>query len=179
MELKTVAITESFNDIEKINVLAKEAFPPKEYLAPAKLIAMAKDGELDFLALYDQTLFVGFMAVKAYKNMAYLFFLAIDPVRRSSGYGGRAIETLKALYPSMQQVVDLEMLDSAADNSAQRESRHSFYLRNGYRETGHFISYSGIDFEILCMTPTFDLDVFKEMMRTFHLDGFHPHYFTK
>lgn len=88
MELKTVAITESFNDIEKINVLAKEAFPPKEYLAPTKLIAMAKDGELDFLALYDQTLFVGFMAVKAYKNMAYLFSWPSTPCAARPGMAG-------------------------------------------------------------------------------------------
>lgn len=177
MKLSTIAITESFRQLDEIELLAKEAFPPKEYLAPAKLISMAKKKELDFLALLDGDLLVGFMAVKTHKNLAYLFFLAIAPKYRSSGYGGRALETLKGLYPSMQQVVDLEMLDDTSDNNEQRKSRRAFYIRNGYQATGQFLSYLGVDYEILCMDDNLNLEVFKEMMSTMQVEGFCPKYF--
>ena len=50
---------------------------------------------------------------------------------------------LKAEYPQKKQVVDFEMLDETAENSRQREKRRNFYLRNGYKETGFFLSYLG------------------------------------
>lgn len=133
--------------------LAKEAFPPEEYLAPQTLVEMAKTDQLDFWA--------------------------IDPTCRSRGYGSRAIETLKAEYPGKKQVVDFEMLDDQAQNKEQRKRRRDFYLRNGYRETGVFLSYLGVDYEVFCMDRSFQEDDFKEMMKTIHIKGFSPHYFHK
>lgn len=60
----TRLITADFPELNHIEALAREAFPPEEYLAPEKLIRMAENGEVDFHALYeeDDTL-VGFMVV--------------------------------------------------------------------------------------------------------------------
>ncbi len=119
------------------------------------------------------------MAVLTYENLAYLFFLAIDSTCRSKGYGGRAIETLKAEYPGRKQVVDFEMPDASTSNSGQREKRRRFYLRNGYRETGLFLSYLGVDYEVFCMDEDFEPEAFKKMMQTIQVEGFHPKYFCK
>ena len=179
MRLNTEHITKNSRFWNDVNRLAKEAFPPEEYLAPEKLAEMAEADNFDFLALKDGDAFVGFMAVLSYENLAYLFFLAIDSTCRSKGYGGRAIETLKAEYPGRKQVVDFEMLDVSASNSAQREKRRRFYLRNGYRETGLFLSYLGVDYEVFCMDEDFEPEAFKEMMQTIQVEGFHPKYFCK
>lgn len=179
MILKTIPVTKDLADFAKIKKLAKEAFPPAEYLAPSVMIRMAKSPDFDFLALYDEDQFAGYIAVRRYKNMTYLFFLAIDTESRSHGYGSQAIETLKALYPNTQQVVDMEMLDESADNAAQREKRRSFYLRNGYKPTGHFLSYFGVDYEILCMDEAFDFELFREMMKHLAVPGFRPKYFVR
>lgn len=178
MKLSTIAITENFHDLKEVDLLAKEAFPPAEYLPPKLLIEMTKSQGLDFWALYDGKLFVGFMAVKAYKNMAYLFFLAILSKFRASGYGGRAIETLKSLYPSMEQVVDIEAFDTAAENREQRKRRRRFYLRNGHQPTGLYLSYLGVDYEVLCMNENFDRGTFKELLNTLQIDGFCPRFFS-
>ena len=162
-----------------MNALAEEAFPPEEYLAPSKLAEMAKAENFDFLALLDGDAFVGFMVVQTYQNLAYLFFLAIEPSCRSKGYGSRAIETLKAEYPGKKQVVDFEMPDSAAPNWKQREKRRDFYLRNGYRETGLFLTYLGVDYEVFCMDEDFEPEVFQAMMSTIRVEGFSPRYFYK
>ncbi len=172
-------ITPDFPDLNKVETLAREAFPPEEYLAPRELIAMDQRGELDFLALYDGAQFVGFMTVCAFESLAYLFFLAVDPALRSHGYGGQALALLETLYPGRQQVVDLEMPDAQAPNNAQRISRRGFYLRHGYRATGHFLSYLGVDYEILCKESAFDLNAFQRMMKTFRIEGFHPRYFSR
>lgn len=179
MSLHTEPITQQGRFWAQVNALAKEAFPPEEYLAPSELVKMARTDDFDFLALLDGETFVGFMVVKTYKSMTYLFFLAIDPTHRGRGYGSRAIETLKAEYPNMSHVVDFEMLDDTAPNREQREKRRSFYLRNGYRETGLFLTYYGVDYEVFCMGDSFAIDTFKELMKTIPVKDFHPVYFTR
>lgn len=179
MRLNVEPITPESRFWNQVNILAKEAFPPEEYLAPSELVKMAHSDHFDFLALIHEEIFVGFMVVMLYKDMAYLFFLAIDKNCRNKGYGSRAIETLKAEYPDKTHTVDFEMLDESAPNSDQRKKRRSFYLRNGYQETGLFLSYLGIDYEVFCMGETFNTDTFKAMMKTIQVDGFNPRYFTK
>lgn len=179
MKLNTERITNNSPFWSQVNTLAREAFPPEEYLSPDKLVEMARSENFDFLALLDQEEFVGFMVVQTYQDIAYLFFLAITPDHRSKGYGSRAIETLKWRYAGKKQVVDLEMLDDSAVNSGQREKRRAFYLRNGYRETGLFLSYLGVDYEVLCMDEEFDAEAFQAMMKTIQVEGFHPKYFRR
>lgn len=163
----------------QINALAREAFPPGEYLAPEILAKMAEEDHFDFLALTENETFVGFMVVQTHKRLAYLFFLAIDPHFRSQGYGSRAIETLKGLYPEKKQVVDFEMIDETSANNQQRIKRKEFYLRNGYKETGLFLSYLGVDYEVMCMDADFCVDDFKKLMQTIQVEGFSPRYFSR
>lgn len=179
MKLNIIPISADSPYLDAVNALAIEAFPPEEYLSPETLIEMSKEEDFDFWALLDGEKFVGFMAVQTHKDLAYLFFLAIDPACRANGYGSLAIETLKAKYPDKKQIVDFEMLDETAENYDQRQKRRNFYLRNGYLETGHFLSYLGVDYEIFCMDENFILDDFKELMSTISVEGFAPIYFTK
>lgn len=179
MILKTVKITENFSNMDKLDTLAQEAFPPKEYLPPSRLIEMSREDEFDFLALYDSDKFVGFMAVVTHKSIAYLFFLAIDKALRGNGYGSSALKTLRSSYPDFRHVVDFEIVDKRAENNEQRKKRRLFYLKNGYKPTGHFLSYLGVDYEIFCTDKTFDLYEFRELMSRLNIDGFHPKYFEK
>ncbi len=179
MRLNIEQITQESRFWNQVNALAKEAFPPEEYLAPTELVKMARADNFDFLALLDEDTFVGFMVVLTYENLAYLFFLAIDGENRGKGYGSQAIETLKANYPDKTHIVDFEMLDASTPNKAQREKRRNFYLRNGYQETGLFLSYLGVDYEVFCMGDRFDTETFKAMMKTIQVDGFNPQYRNK
>lgn len=74
MKLNIEQVTQESRFWNQINALAKEAFPPAEYLAPSKLVEMGKADSFDFWALSDRDSFVGFMVVQTYKNLAYLFF---------------------------------------------------------------------------------------------------------
>lgn len=179
MSLKTIAINADFQELEKVEILAKEAFPPEEYLSPAKIIAMANnDKNLKFWALYFETDFAGFMVVKTHKTTSYLFFLAICPDFRGKGLGSLAVKTLKQLYPDYCQVVDFEQVDERADNYQQRVKRKQFYFSNGYRETGLFVRYLGVTYEVMSMGTPFNLADFKEMFSTLDIKGFNPEYFN-
>ena len=177
--MNIVPITLDFCDLEKVEKLAKEAFPPEEYLAPAALIEMAQSKALDFWALYDKECFVGFMVIKIYKKLSYLFVLAVDPLHRAEGYGSQALKLIKEIYPDKQQVVDFEMVDDSAQNKEQRKKRRFFYMRNGYQETGKFLSYGGVVYEIFCTGDDFDFESFQDMMRGLPMEGFTPQFFEK
>lgn len=179
MKLNTEAITPDSRFWENVQTLAREAFPPEEYLAPERLAEMAKEDHFEFLALTEWEEFIGFMAVQTYRSLSYLFFLAIAPDFRAKGYGSRAIETLKARHPEKTQVVDLERIDEASANNPQRIRRKAFYLRNGYRETGLFLSYLGVDYEVLCMDDALCLDEFRGLMQNIPVEGFQPRFFRK
>ena len=107
---------------------------------------MAEEDNFDFWALLDEDIFVGLMVVQTFKTLSYLFFLAIDPSYHSMGYGSRTIETLKESYKGKKQVVDYEMPDKEDLNNTLRLRRHQFYLKNGYKETGLFLSYKSVDY---------------------------------
>ncbi len=179
MKLNTERITEGSRFWDKVNALAKEAFPPEEYLAPAEIVKMAQNDNYDFLALTDDDKFIGFTVIKVYKDMTYLFFLAIDKDSRGKGYGSSAIEALKLKYPNKIHTVDFEMPDENAPNSSEREKRRNFYLRNGYNETGSFLTYLGVDYEVFYIGKEFIVENFKEMMKNIRVEGFDPKYFTK
>lgn len=172
-------ITSDFTEMEKLNALALEAFPPEEYLAPMELIRMQEQINLDFWGLYDNDTFVGFMVIVTHKHMAYLFFLAIDSKCRSNGYGGKALAELFKQYPAYQQVVDMEMLDDEAENKEQRIIRRKFYLRNGYKPTGHYLTYFGVSYEVLCKDENFDFDMFKGLLNVLPIKGFNPVFFQR
>jgi len=173
-----VKINKNFFDLNRVEILAKEAFPSEEYLAPSKLIEMSKEAGFNFLAVYDNDKFAGFVVVKLYKVMAYLFFLAVDEKMRGQGYGSRIIQKIKEIYPDYNHVVDFEMIDKNASNYSQRVKRKNFYLKNGYKETGRFLSYLGVNYEIMATNDNFDIDLFKELMSTIKIKGFKPKYFN-
>jgi len=170
-------IDADFRDMTRLQALAQEAFPPKEYLAPSRMIAMAQRRGFDFWALYDGPEFIGFMTVMTGGRMAYLFFLAIVSQQRGRGYGGQALARLKERYAGRQQVVDMERLDDGAANGLQRQRRRRFYIHSGYQSTGWYISYLGVDYEILCNDADFDIEAFKMLMRHVAIEGFAPVYY--
>lgn len=86
---------------------------------------------------------------------------------------------MRTLYPQKRLILDFEMLDETAANCEQRKKRRAFYLRNGFQETGWFISYNNIDFEIVSADGHLDLEKYKARMLTLEIEHFHPRYFRK
>lgn len=176
MELRK--ITSQFADMKQLNELALAAFPPEEYLAPSRIIELTQKFDMDFWGLYEQNQFIGFTVIARYKEMIYLFFLAITPENPSKGYGSKIISLLSENYKSYQFVVDFEMIDKSAPNNEQRVRRKEFYLRNGFKETNHFLTYFGVSYEILCKHSEFNMTLFKELMGALPIEGLAPIYFT-
>lgn len=167
-------IDESFAQRDLIEQINREAFPPEEYMPLSEMLEVQARGEFDVLALMDGQAPVGFMAVSADAETAYLFFLAVGAQYRSRGYGGQALALYRALYAGRQCTVDLEPLDPTAENTAQRERRRRFYLKNGFAPSGYALEYRGAAFELLCCRPPLDTAAFSCLADGLHIRGFVP-----
>ncbi len=179
MNVELRKVTTGFPDMKQLDELALEAFPPEEYLAPEKVLELSQKSELDFWGVYDNDRFVGFCVTVLHRSMVYLFFLAITPENRSKGYGSLILSLLSDIYKSYQFTVDFEMVEENAPNYDQRVKRKQFYMKNGFHETGHFLTYFGVSYEILCKNMAFDIQMFKEMLRALPIEGFNPVFFTQ
>lgn len=176
LEMREIRDDSAF--LNAVEALAREAFPPEEYLATEALIDMARAEDFDFSALFAGEQFVGFTVIKLYEELYYLLFLAIDPSLRSRGYGSAALETVKARYPDRIGTVDFEMPDDLAPNREQRLRRRDFYLRNGFFKTGLFLRYFGVDYEVFA-TSDVSKEHFAKMLGTLPIEGFDPIFFEK
>lgn len=176
--ITTKRIERGFADMERVEALALEAFPPEEYFPPSEAISRQERGEMEFWALYDGNEFVGFIVMRCFRDMAYICFLAIESDKRNRGYGSQTLAALNDIYPGKKSIVDFERLDPKAPNIEQRRHRKGFYLRNGYEQTGHYIAYNGMDFEILCRGGDFSIDDYKAMLDALCIENFHAQYLT-
>lgn len=146
LKLKSVSDLQS---ILKVRRLYLDAFPSFERLPFWVLLYKAKKDDSNLSVIYDDEEFVGMMNVAYYKNIVYLFYLAVDPSQQSRGYGSKILQHLKDTYPDKRILLNIEKVDNTAENYAQRLNRKKFYEKNGFQNTDFKIETDAITYEIL------------------------------
>ena len=160
---------EHITEIEKLNL---EAFPAEEQIPVCDLVRMAQQDNYAVLAAYEEERFIGFAFLAVNKPSVYLFLLAVSAPLRSKGYGGKIVQSVCRFYPGCQLVVDIQRTDVPCDNLPQRLKRREFYLRSGFHPTNRYLQFNGMDFELLCSSPTFNERAFKGVLENMQANGF-------
>ena len=150
---------------EQIN---EEAFPVWERMSFDEIFGFVSDTNTDVLGLYDGKTPIGFTALLKNEECGYLYYLAIDHSMRSKGYGSAALRRIREVYPNLQLTLDFEVIDENAENYAQRVRRKSFYLRNGFHETGSYTMLRGRRFELVCSGGELRREALKDLLGTIH-----------
>lgn len=119
-------------DYKKIKPLYKTSFPLNERAPFLLLRNRAEQGKAHMLAAKERNSFIGFAYMVCHRDMAYLFYFAVDSQKRGKGYGGKILKELKEYYRGMRIFLAREQLDKNADNYSQRVKRRDFYLQNGF-----------------------------------------------
>jgi len=86
--------------LQNISNLYSSAFPRQEQAPLAFLINQTKKDTVKFFAFYDGDVFVGLTYTIFFKDMTYLWYLAIQSDLRSKGYGSQIMRYLHELYPN-------------------------------------------------------------------------------
>lgn len=135
--------------IKQYKALYLTAFPEEERAPWVLLKRRAKQGRAEALAAMDGVRFAGLAYIVTCGDMAYLFYLAVDESLRGQGIGGQIISALRERYPDKRIYLAREQLDETAENYPQRESRHRFYLANGFQDWGTRIKEGPVTYDVM------------------------------
>ena len=86
-----------------------------------------------FLAWFLGDTFAGLTFTFRRRDVTLLLFIAVAPHMRSTGVGAQLLHLVAQPHPGGVTVLQLEPRDASAPNATQRERRHNFYMRNGFR----------------------------------------------
>ena len=149
MGLSFIEYKNAASEKKKVRKLYLGAFPKEERVPFMLLAAREKKGNSELLEIKDGDTFVGMVSVLRYKDLAYIFYLAIDDGLRGRGYGSRVLSSLKERYRDCRIFLAREQLDKDADNYEQRVSRHRFYQKNGLVDFPCKITEQGVVFDVM------------------------------
>lgn len=137
------------NTMLKIKKLYLGAFPDFERLPFWILRYKSKKKNSNLYVIYNDDEFVGMTNLAYYKDIVYLYYLAIDPSQQSQGYGSMVLKHLRDTQPNKRILLNIEKVDEASENYEQRFKRKKFYERNGFQNTEFEIETDDIVYEVL------------------------------
>ena len=134
----------------KIEKLYLESFPKNERFPFWILEACSKENNSDLLAIVDGNMFVGMSYVVNCNDAYYLMYLAVEPNLRNKNYGSHILMDLKEKYKTLFLSID----EPISELSTRRKN---FYLRNGFYDTFKYYEDTGVNYEILCTNPEYEI----------------------
>ena len=130
--MKFVNYKENLEIRKDIEPLYVSAFPEEERPPVDMFFDNAAKEDNELLGVYKDSQFIGFTNLLFYKNLCYIFFLAITPKQRNKGYGSQIIQEVFKLYLDKTFVLCYEEIDDKYPDNDLRKRRRDFYYRNGF-----------------------------------------------
>ena len=140
-------IDENTKNLEEIKQLYWDAFPFEERI-PFYIMVLVGNGKgVEFLSIYDDDTWLGFIHTLVGDELSYIFYFAIDNRLRQSGYGSKILHEYKKIHPRLSLAI--EPIEENSDNIKQRRKRLEFYKKNGFETLDTKVVEMGIEFELM------------------------------
>ena len=141
------------NNIQ-VKQLYEAAFPENERIPWPDLMRLIDEMQLDFTTYEENNKLVGFTIVYPSSKVNWFWYFAVKEELRGQGIGQKILTLLLQKYEGKTCVLDMESpYQDPCPNPEQRNRRHKFYLRNGFRDTNLFKSYSDIEMTMMIIGP--------------------------
>lgn len=147
-----------------VSELIDLSIPQEEQLPRPMLTLMSFRGCVDFLSYHDGDDIVGVTYSLSHRGHAFVLYVAVAPGHRSKGYGSEILSHLRTRYDGIPLTLNVEPIDPSSDNNRQRERRVSFYLRNGFHDTGYELFDGPIRYTVLSTAEEFDPDSYRSVL---------------
>ena len=133
------------NDISPLYLSAfpMQERPPLDYFYYA--VENKKENEL--YAYYIEDKFIGFSYLTFYKDICYIFFLAVLEKERNKGYGSEILSLIKENNKDKVILLCYEEVDEKYPDYLLRKKRKDFYISNGFKNNTLKTIENGIIFE--------------------------------
>ena len=140
-------IDENTKNLEDIKQLYMDAFPFDERIPFYIMVSVGNDRGVEFLSIYDDDTWLGFIHTLVGEKLSYIFYFAIDGSLRQSGYGSKIIREYKKMHPKLSLAI--EPIEEDSDNIKQRKKRLAFYEKNGFETLDTRVVEMGVEFELM------------------------------
>lgn len=140
-------IDENTKNLEEIKQLYMDAFPFDERIPFYIMVSVGNDRGVEFLSIYDDDTWLGFIHTLVGEKLSYIFYFAIDGGLRHSGYGSKIIREYKKIHPKLSLAI--EPIEEDSDNIKQRKKRLAFYEKNGFETLDTKVVEMGVEFELM------------------------------
>ncbi|MDU5596158.1 MAG: NAD(P)H-hydrate epimerase [Lachnospiraceae bacterium] len=140
-------IDENTKNLEDIKQLYMDAFPFDERIPFYIMVSVGNDRGVEFLSIYDDDTWLGFIHTLVGEKLSYIFYFAIDGSLRQSGYGSKIIREYKKMHPKLSLAI--EPIEEGSDNIKQRKKRLAFYEKNGFETLDTRVVEMGVEFELM------------------------------
>lgn len=170
INLAFIDIKNSTECSEKVIKLYNEAFPKEERIPIWLLKLLARKNKANFYGIYDNGKFIGLIYNIYYKDIVFIFYLAIDKELRGQGYGSKVLEYIKYKYSKHRIILSIEQVNKNSSNYKQRMKRKEFYVKNGFKDANYTIKERNVIYEMLYYNENYkkvDLQEFENMMKNY------------
>lgn len=130
-----------------VKPLFLSAFPEDERPSAYYFFKSFKKEDNHLFAFYDDGLFVGFASLIIYKDICYIFFLAVSSELRGQGYGSKILSELKNIYSDYVLLLCYEEVDKKYEDYEYRCKREAFYKKNGFLDNNLKTNEFGVVFQ--------------------------------
>lgn len=162
---------------KKVIKLYNEAFPKDERIPIGVLKILARKNKAKFYGIYDNEEFVGLIYNIFYKDIVFVFYLAIDKETRGKGYGTKVLESIKQKYRNYRIILCIEPVDKNSNNYEQRMKRKNFYIKNGFKDSNYTIKEKNIIYDMLYYNKNVSLQEFQELMKNYFGKILYPYFY--
>lgn len=152
---------------KKIKKLYNEAFPRNERVPFIFLKLFARKDKAKFFGIYDKEKFIGLIYNVYYKDIVYVYYLAIDKEFRGKGYGSKTLEAIKKKYNQSRIILMAEEIDANSDNYEERVKRKRFYNDNGFRDFNYKVKEVDVIYDMLGCDKEVTHEEYKELMKNY------------
>lgn len=149
MSIELIRLNKKSPDYKSVKRLYKSAFPTDEKAPFGLLMRKSKKDNVDFWAAYSGDKWVGLAYVLSYKDISYLFYLAIDDKARGNGFGSGVLGALKEKYKGRNLFLAIEEIDEKAENYSERINRKKFYEKNGFHDLNCKLREASVVYDLL------------------------------
>ena len=164
---------------KKVIKLYNEAFPKDERIPIWLLKLLARKNKAKFYGIYDNEKFVGLIYNIFYKDIVFVFYLAIDKPTRGHGYGTKVLDSIKEKYKNYRIILCIEAVDESSNNYEQRIKRKNFYLKNGFKDSNYTIVEKNVIYEMLYYKQNVTLQEFHRLMRNYFGKILHKYFYRR
>lgn len=180
--LKFIEIKDNSECNKKVKKLYYEAFPKNERAPFSLMKRFAKGNKADFFGVYDNDIFVGLVYNIYYKDIVYVYYLAIEKSLRGKGYGSGVLESIKEKYTMQRVILMAEETDADSTNYKERMKRKEFYYGNGFRELNYKVKEAGVMYDMLSCNgegQEVNRDEYFDLMRNYWGDFLYRHVYVR